>query len=114
MRVAIRECVAVRSIGTLAGVTASTFRGRVWAKPGARRPGAGGAYGEPAALIVRVSAPAADGAANAAVVDTLAAALGVGRNQVVIVRGRRARLKHVDISDPPPGIGSRWRDLLWA
>ena len=101
-------------MGTVTGVALSTFRGRVWAKPGARRPGVGGAHGEPAALIVRVSAPAADGAANAAVVAALAEALGVGRKKVVIVGGRRARLKHIEIADPPPEIESAWRDLLQA
>ena len=49
------------------------------------------------ALRVRVQAPPVDGAANAAVVELLAASLGVPRRSVRIVSGETARLKIVDI-----------------
>ncbi|RAK59610.1 DUF167 domain-containing protein [Phenylobacterium hankyongense] len=48
-------------------------------------------------LKVRVSAAAAEGAANAAVVALLAKALGRPKSQVRIVRGDTARVKQVEI-----------------
>lgn len=65
-------------------------------------------------LKVRVSAVAAEGAANAAVVALLAKALGRPKSQVRIVRGDTARVKQVEVEgldeadaarvfgDPPP------------
>jgi hypothetical protein len=45
------------------------------------------------ALIVRVSAPPVEGAANEAVIDAVARSLGVPRGAVAIERGARARRK---------------------
>jgi uncharacterized protein YggU (UPF0235/DUF167 family) len=47
---------------------------------------------------VRVTAPPADGAANEAVRDVLAGALGCPRSAVTIVRGHAARTKLVAIA----------------
>lgn len=47
---------------------------------------------------VRVRAKAVDGAANDAIVAALAAALGVRRREVTIVRGATSRVKHVRVA----------------
>jgi len=47
--------------------------------------------------IVRVTAAPADGAANALVVETLAAALGVPKRNVRIVTGAASRNKTVEV-----------------
>lgn len=48
-------------------------------------------------LKARVSAPPADGEANAALVLLLAKALGVPRSAVTIASGQTARLKQIEI-----------------
>ena len=48
-------------------------------------------------LKVRVSAPPADGAANAAVLKVLAAALGLPRSALSLAAGASARVKQVDV-----------------
>lgn len=48
-------------------------------------------------LKARVSAPPADGEANAALVILLAKALGVPRSAVTIASGQTARLKQIEI-----------------
>ena len=48
-------------------------------------------------LKVRITAPPADGQANDAVERELAAALGIGRTRVKIVRGASSRSKVVEI-----------------
>jgi uncharacterized protein (TIGR00251 family) len=49
-------------------------------------------------LRVAVTAPPVDGEANAAVIETLAAAFGVRRAAVAIVRGERGRRKTIRIA----------------
>ncbi|HXU65054.1 MAG TPA: DUF167 domain-containing protein [Polyangia bacterium] len=49
-------------------------------------------------LRVAVTAPPVDGAANAAVIETLADAFGVRRAAVTILRGERGRRKTVRIT----------------
>jgi uncharacterized protein (TIGR00251 family) len=49
------------------------------------------------ALVVQLAAPPVDGAANAELVATLAAALSVPRRDVVLVRGESARNKLVEV-----------------
>jgi hypothetical protein len=49
-------------------------------------------------LRVAVTSPPVDGAANAAVVDAMAAAFGVRRAAVSIIRGERGRRKTVRIA----------------
>lgn len=90
----------------------SDFTGRVWVKPGARRPRVGGVHGEPPALVVAVAAPAAGGAANEAVRRCLAGVLGVRVRQVSITRGHRSRAKTVTVSEPPADLPVRWAALL--
>lgn len=55
-------------------------------------PGAGGV------LLVRVTAPPDEGKANAAVCRTVAAALGVPKSAVAVVRGHTARTKTLEIT----------------
>ena len=77
--------------------------------PGAPATKVGGRYGdsEPPVLVVRVTARAVDGKANAATVRALADALGVPRSLVRIVAGQRARTKVVE-------VGSADSDLVTA
>ena len=49
--------------------------------------------GETSALRAYVSVPPADGAANAAVQDLLAEALGVAKTRLVLVSGATSRIK---------------------
>jgi uncharacterized protein len=54
------------------------------------------------ALKLRVTAPPVDSAANAAVVDLIAEALGVRRSQVRILQGANARTKLLSITGIDP------------
>ena len=75
-------------------------------QPRASRTGVDGLHG--GALRVRVNAPPVDGAANAAVVEVLAEALGVARRSVRVVAGGSSRSKVVEVA----GVAaSRVRDL---
>ncbi len=55
-------------------------------------------YDDSGVLRVRVTAPPADGAANRALIVTLAAALGVPKSGIIVVRGDTARVKQVEIA----------------
>ncbi len=93
----------------------------VRAKPGAKRPRvrwhpaerqtdgspsfAGGALRD-GSLEVAVRARAVEGAANEAVRDAVAAALGVRRSAVTIVRGHTCRLKLVEVEGSDGQIGA--------
>jgi uncharacterized protein (TIGR00251 family) len=68
-----------------------------------------------AELLVRVTAPPEAGKANAAVEKTVAAALGLPKSAVRVVRGHSSRSKQVEIEaddslvtgllgDPDPGL----------
>ncbi len=48
-------------------------------------------------LLVRVTAPPADGQANEAVIDLLASALKVGKSRLAILRGRASRVKTIEV-----------------
>jgi uncharacterized protein (TIGR00251 family) len=63
--------------------------------PRASRAAVGPAVGD--RLRVAVTAPPVDGAANAAVIEALAAAFGVRRAAVAVVRGETGRRKTVRI-----------------
>ena len=54
-------------------------------------------YDATGALRVRVTAPPADGAANAAVIRLLAATLGIPARDVVLVAGAGARVKQFEV-----------------
>jgi hypothetical protein len=73
--------------------------------PRARRPGVGGCHAD--ALRVQVGAPPADGLANAACVDALAAALGVRRRAVSLDSGSRNRRKRVRVEGDPELLSAR-------
>jgi uncharacterized protein len=75
-------------------------------QPGAARSGWAGSHG--AALKLRLAAPASEGRANRACVDFLAAAAGVPRSAVQIVRGERSRDKLVRIA---PLSEAQFREL---
>ena len=64
--------------------------------PRAGRSGVDGVRG--GALLVRLTAPPVDGAANAELVDVIATALGVARRAVSIVGGERSRQKRVQVA----------------
>lgn len=77
---------------------AHTVRLRVRVQPKASRTGIDGVY--QGMIRVRVQAPPVDGAANDALVDLLAATLGVPRRHVRIVAGLAARNKTVEVDGP--------------
>ena len=68
--------------------------------PRAAKSGVAGTRG--GALLVRLTAPPVEGAANAELIEVMAAALGVPKRMVSIVSGERARQKRVHIA----GIGA--------
>jgi len=75
-------------------------------QPGASRSEFAGRHGD--RIKVRLAAPAVDGKANAALVDFLAAHLGVPRRNVHIASGLKSRRKRVVIEGvnewkPPTG-----------
>ena len=63
--------------------------------PRASRPGLAGT--RDGALLVRLSAPPVEGAANAELIQVLAKVLDVPKRQVTIVAGERSRLKRVRV-----------------
>jgi uncharacterized protein (TIGR00251 family) len=81
-------------------VNAREFEGAlvvdVIVQPRASRAGVGPAVGD--RLRVSVTAPPVDGKANAAVIEALAAAFGVRRADVTIVRGETGRRKTVRVA----------------
>jgi uncharacterized protein len=64
--------------------------------PRASKPGVAGVRDN--ALLVRLTAPPVEGAANAELIDVMARAAGVPRRAVSIVSGDRNRMKRVAIS----------------
>lgn len=64
-------------------------------RPSAGRTAVGGDYN--GALIVRVIQATVDGKATAAVLQSIAEAFGVARNDVILVSGSRSRTKILDV-----------------
>jgi hypothetical protein len=64
--------------------------------PRAAKPGVAGT--RDGALLVRLSAPPVEGAANAELVEVIATALRVPRRAVTIVAGERSRTKRVAVA----------------
>ena len=64
-------------------------------------------------LLVKVRAAPADGAANAAVLRTIAAAAGVAPSRLQLVRGATSRTKTVGIASATAAeLKGRWPGLL--
>jgi uncharacterized protein (TIGR00251 family) len=72
----------------------------VHVQPGARRPAVGGLHGD--ALKVRVTAPPVDGRANKAVLELVAATLGLPTSALALVSGATSRRKRLRIATPTP------------
>ena len=84
-----------------------TFPVRV--RPGASRTAVGGRYDGVwgPAIVVAVSARAVDGQANRAALAAVADALGIGRRQLAVKAGERARDKLITVADPPADLPER-------
>ncbi|HEX9031128.1 MAG TPA: DUF167 domain-containing protein [Streptosporangiaceae bacterium] len=78
--------------------------------PGASRTRVGDLRAEPGheqVLGVWVTQRAVDGKATQAALDAVADAIGVRRRSVRLVAGARARVKLVEVSDPPADLAER-------
>ena len=75
--------------------------------PGSRRPSVGGSHD--GMLVVRVAERAIDGKATAAVMHAVAAALGIAKQDVLLVSGVASRTKTLEI---PDAAGVALRALL--
>jgi uncharacterized protein len=84
----------------LSASSAGAIRFRVHVQPRASRKEIVGLHGE--ALKIRLEAPPVDDAANVALVELIASALGVARGAVRIVSGARARSKVVEVVGASP------------
>ena len=78
-------------------------------KPNASKAYVGGIYGE--RLIVSVQAPAVDGKANKAVMESIAKAFDVKQNAVAIIHGLTSRDKRISITGNESILESRLREL---
>jgi uncharacterized protein len=83
-------------------------------KPGASRTTVGGRYDGPAgpALVVAVAARAVEGQATKAVLEAIAAAFGVRRSAVMLVRGATSRDKTVEVHGVESDLRARLEILL--
>ena len=63
-------------------------------------------------LVVRVREPATDGRANQAVVEAVAAALGVPRRSVRITAGASSRRKVVEVHGDEARLVESWERLM--
>ena len=79
---------------------------------GSGGPGRGGAGRGGPALVVAVTARAVDGAATAAALRAVAAALGVRPSAVALVAGATSRDKVVLVDPAPPDLAARLAALL--
>ncbi len=84
----------------------------VLVRPRSSHPSVGGVHD--GALVVRVREPATDGRANRAVVEAVAAALGVGRGAVRITGGHSSRRKVVEVDGDESSLAAAWEALLAA
>ncbi|MEI8409551.1 MULTISPECIES: DUF167 domain-containing protein [unclassified Kribbella] len=83
-------------------------------KPGASRTAVGGRYDGPSgpALVVSVTARAVEGQATKAVLEAVAAAFGVRRSAVTLVRGATSRDKLVAVEGEETVLRPRFEQLL--
>lgn len=77
--------------------------------PRARASRVGGLHGD--ALRVAVTAPPVEGAANRAVVEALAVALGLRRGDLEVASGQRGRRKAIVARGDPDRLEARLRAL---
>jgi uncharacterized protein len=68
--------------------------------------------GDGGVLRIRVRAVPADGAANKAVLKTLAAALDVAPSAVALVSGARSRVKRISVDVESEVVERLWPGLL--
>lgn len=80
------------------------MRVEIYVRPNASAPDVGGAFD--GVLAVRVTEPATDGRATDAALAAVAAAIGLPRRSVTLVRGARSRRKLLEI-EVGPGEGAR-------
>lgn len=83
-------------------------------RPGASRSAVGGRYDGVAgpALVVAVAARAVEGQATKAVLESVAAAFGVRRAAVTLIRGATSRDKLVDVAGEEDDLRRRLGELL--
>ena len=83
-------------------------------RPGASRTAVGGRYDGAAgpALVVAVTARAVEGQATKAVLEAVAAALGVRRSAVTLLRGETSRDKLVEVMGEERVLRGRFEQLL--
>lgn len=83
-------------------------------RPGAGRTAVSGRYGDTDVLCVAVRERAVDNAATDAVLVAVAAAFGLSRRDVRLVRGRTSRTKVLDLDGSEKALLERLDDLLGA
>lgn len=76
----------------------------IWVVPGSRKPGVGGT--RDGALVVRVRERAVEGRATDAALTALAAAIGVQRRELTLVRGATSRTKVIEVAGGDERVGS--------
>lgn len=74
-------------------------------QPGARKTEVAGLHGD--ALKIRLAAPPVDGKANAALIEFVAARLGVAKSSVSLVSGQTSRRKILEVAAAPPDTEQR-------
>lgn len=90
----------------------TSVRIAVRVRPGASRTRVGGTYGDDQ-LVVAVTSPPVDGAANEAVIIAVAEALGLRPRQVSVFSGSSSRSKVLDVdANDADDVGSRIAALL--
>ncbi len=74
-------------------------------QPGAKKTEVAGLYGD--ALKIRLAAPPVDGKANAALIEFVAARLGLARSAVSLKSGQTSRRKVLSVIDAPADTAYR-------
>ena len=90
--------------------TPTGVRLSIQVKPRASKPGIAGIVN--GAIVVRVSAPPVEGAANAEVVALFARALGVPKRAVSVAVGERSTRKQIDVEGRSPADVERLLSTL--
>jgi uncharacterized protein (TIGR00251 family) len=86
----------------LDAVATGGCRLRIHVQPGASRNEVVGRHGD--ALKLRIASPAVEGAANAALIEYLAARLNLSRREVTIAQGEKSRRKIVRVPLDPANV----------